>query len=488
MAISQFPSKDGIPSGNTASRPSNPVIGDTYYNGQLIMLEIYDGTDWQPCSAVPSPAVLNSVTDVGGDLALNNASLTFAFTPATVGGAATGFSIYWNGALITSAASSPVTITGLAGGVSASGYVVANSEFGNSAVSNALTQTPTSVPDVPTAVTATSSDPNTTVSWTAPANNGGKAISLYTVTRYVGASAQTSSTTTSTSLTFTTPSPGSYTFKVKATNANGIGLESAASSSYVVPLIVEYLVAAGGAGGRQNWGGGGGAGFASASNFSAAMSTDYTVTIGGGGGSGSGGSDSTFANITNNGGGTGGNEYGGGSSGGCGGGGGRNGSGGTGNQGGNGGNGAAPTSGGGGGAGGAGASGNNINGGAGGIGITSNITGNAITLAGGGGGMAGYQTGGVGGTGTYGGGTGGGAPSGDNYAPAIHAAVNRGGGGGGGANSSSYGGSGGSGVVRLKYPNTSTITIGAGLTGTTAASGNNTVATITAGTGNVSWA
>jgi hypothetical protein len=40
----------------------------------------------------------------------------------------------------------------------------------------------------------------------------------------------------------------------------------------------------------------------------------------------------------------------------------------------------------------------------------------------------------------------------------------------------------------LRYPNSLTITIGAGLTGSTAASGANSVTTITAGTGNVSWA
>jgi hypothetical protein len=43
--------------------------------------------------------------------------------------------------------------------------------------------------------------------------------------------------------------------------------------------------------------------------------------------------------------------------------------------------------------------------------------------------------------------------------------------------------------VILKYPDTKTITIGAGLTGTTAGpSGGFKVTTITAGTGNVSWA
>ena len=51
------------------------------------------------------------------------------------------------------------------------------------------------------------------------------------------------------------------------------------------------------------------------------------------------------------------------------------------------------------------------------------------------------------------------------------------------------GGNGGSGVVILKYPDTLTITIGAGLTGSTpAASGGFKVTTITAGTGLVSFA
>ena len=64
----------------------------------------------------------------------------------------------------------------------------------------------------------------------------------------------------------------------------------------------------------------------------------------------------------------------------------------------------------------------------------------------------------------------------------------RSGGGGGGNSSGQTGGAGGSGVVILKYPDTLTITIGAGLTGSTAApSGGFKVTTITAGTGNVQW-
>jgi len=59
---------------------------------------------------------------------------------------------------------------------------------------------------------------------------------------------------------------------------------------------------------------------------------------------------------------------------------------------------------------------------------------------------------------------------------------------GGGANTGN-GAAGGSGVVILRYPDTRTITFGAGLTGTeSSASGGFKRATITAGTGNVSWA
>ena len=61
--------------------------------------------------------------------------------------------------------------------------------------------------------------------------------------------------------------------------------------------------------------------------------------------------------------------------------------------------------------------------------------------------------------------------------------------GGGGGSNFSDGAAGGSGVVILSFPTTSgTITIGAGLTGSTTTSGANTIATITAGSGNVSWA
>jgi hypothetical protein len=100
-------------------------------------------------------------------------------------------------------------------------------------------------------------------------------------------------------------------------------------------------------------------------------------------------------------------------------------------------------------------------------GNTTNITGSILTK-----GIGGVTGGGTspasGGANTGDGGQGGGLPGSPGNQP---------------------GGSGGSGVVILKYADAYTITIGAGLTGTTAApSGGFIVTTITAGTGNVSWA
>jgi hypothetical protein len=69
----------------------------------------------------------------------------------------------------------------------------------------------------------------------------------------------------------------------------------------------------------------------------------------------------------------------------------------------------------------------------------------------------------------------------------VSGAANTGDGGNGSANGTSTGGTGGSGVVILRYPSFYTITIGAGLTGSTTTVDTNKVTTITAGAGNVSW-
>ena len=68
-----------------------------------------------------------------------------------------------------------------------------------------------------------------TVNWTAPASNGGSAITSYRVTPYIGTTAQTpvSVARPATSKTITGLTGGTaYTFKVAAVNAIGTGPDS----------------------------------------------------------------------------------------------------------------------------------------------------------------------------------------------------------------------------------------------------------------------
>jgi electron transfer flavoprotein alpha/beta subunit len=94
--------------------------------------------------------------------------------------------------------------------------------------------TPTAIPGQVTGVTATAESLSALVSWTAPTTGG--TPTSYTVTPYIGATAQTalattvSGTTTSTTVTGLTQGT-SYTFVVQATNTAGSGPASAASNS-----------------------------------------------------------------------------------------------------------------------------------------------------------------------------------------------------------------------------------------------------------------
>jgi hypothetical protein len=84
-------------------------------------------------------------------------------------------------------------------------------------------------PDAPVAVTAISGrNASTTVSWSAPATNGGSEITSYTVTSNTGKTC-TSITTSCSMIGLTNGTP--YTFTVVATNGIGISSTSVASAS-----------------------------------------------------------------------------------------------------------------------------------------------------------------------------------------------------------------------------------------------------------------
>ena len=498
MAQSIFPSKSSVPSGNTASRPSQPSTGDTFYNGQLSIIEIYNGTSWVPLNAKPeTPTIV--VTDVGTNVAYSGAQASVAFTANTTGGSISSYNAYSSTYSATSTSNPVVLTVGTTGSYTIDATV--HNSYGISPRSASSTVTLTTVPDAPSNVVAAISTTITdiTITWTLPAT-GGKALTGLTITPFLnGTTAQSpiNLTTSDTSKVITGLTSGNvYTFKVRATNANGDSLYGT-SNSITVPTFfnMNYLVVAGGGGGGGVSNGAGGGAGGVRSTYSATGgggsvestltvpkgSVPVTVTVGAGGGTRSNGAASVFSTITAAGGGGAGRnsgtigppaQYG--QTGGSGGGGAsQSGGSGTSNQGYAGGTGSG-RGGGGGGAGGAGGSAN------GGSGISNNITGSSVSYAGGGGG----------------GGTPGGTASSGGGAGVENATANNGtantGGGGGGRNSgpdTDNGGLGGSGIVILRWPTaTATITIGAGLTGSSTTNGSDTVTTLTAGTGNVSWA
>jgi hypothetical protein len=113
----------------------------------------------------------------------------------------------------------------------------------------------------------------------------------------------------------------------------------------------------------------------------------------------------------------------------------------------------------------------------GGNGVSSSVTGSAVTRGGGGAGQ--------GATANGTGGNGGGGGSLASGSAGTSGTVNTGGGGGG--SSAGRAGGGGSGIVILKYLSTYNITVSAGLTSSTSTVGSYKVTQITAGTGTVSW-
>lgn len=330
---------------------------------------------------------------------------------------------------------------------------------------------PLQTPDAPTIGTATGGNSQVSITFTAPSNVGGGAITGYiAVAKDSSSGAVFTNTGASSPIVVTGLTNGNtYTVTVAATNAYGTGPASSASNSFTpsassVTPTVEYLVVAGGGGGGDTSGGGGGAGgVLTATGYSVSAGSAITVTVGAGGSGGTAsaggatnGSNSVFGSISTTGGGLGSGRYpyptgyvaG---NGGSGGGGMRDhttGGSGTSGQGNSGGNAGSNPGGGGGGASAGGATSTISAGGAGGAGITSSISGSSSNYGGGGGGGAGYSNP-PGGSGGLGGGGDGGS-SGNNGQAGT---VNTGGGGGGGADNMN-GAAGGSGVVIIRYSDT----------------------------------
>jgi Domain of unknown function (DUF4082)/Fibronectin type III domain/Bacterial Ig domain len=194
-------------------------------------------------SPIPAPGQVTGVKAVAG-----TGSATVTWTAPASGGAVTTYTIT---PFIGASAQTPTVVTGsppttsalvsgLTAGKTYTFTVQASNPAGSGAVSsasNAVTPTAPVPPEAPTNVTAAAASKSALVSWSAPPNNGGSAITGYKVTPFIGSEAQApvsvGATTTSTTITGLTTGT-SYTFTVTA--ANSIGMGSASKASPAITL------------------------------------------------------------------------------------------------------------------------------------------------------------------------------------------------------------------------------------------------------------
>ncbi|GAB3290222.1 hypothetical protein GCM10027297_36500 [Parahaliea aestuarii] len=177
------------------------------------------------------PIVAPGAPTIGAATAGNAQALVSFTAPAFNGGAAiTGYTATSTpGGLSASCASSPCTVAGLNNGTSYTFTVTATNSAGTGAASaDSNSVVPRTVPEAPTIATATGGDAQALISFTAPAVNGGAAISGYTATSTPG---NLSASCASSPCTVAGLNNGtSYTFTVTATNSAGTGNASAPSN------------------------------------------------------------------------------------------------------------------------------------------------------------------------------------------------------------------------------------------------------------------
>ena len=124
-------------------------------------------------------------------------------------------------------------------------------------------------PGAPTSVFGSPGDHSVALGWTAPASNGGAAITSYRIVPFIGTTAQPAITTPTNATTYTVTgltNGTAYTFTVAATNSVGTGPASAASAAVTPGSGYSNVIFADGfeSGDLSNWNGAPGNGTSSA--------------------------------------------------------------------------------------------------------------------------------------------------------------------------------------------------------------------------------
>jgi hypothetical protein len=239
----------GALSTSIANPPLHAISSNTSPNGlyaysssSIFPTNSYNSTSYA-VDVLFQPTPPGQVTNVTATPGLQSATVNWS---APTSGGATSYAVTpYIGSVAQSTSTvsgnppaTSVNVTGLTAGTAYTFTVQASNAYGSgqvSAASNSITPTSASPPSVPTNVSAAPATKQALVSWTAPSSNNGSPITGYTVTPYVGTTAQTPvpvNSGSATSATITGLTNGTaYTFSVSATNGIGTSAQSAASST-----------------------------------------------------------------------------------------------------------------------------------------------------------------------------------------------------------------------------------------------------------------
>ncbi|WP_429931992.1 putative Ig domain-containing protein [Agrobacterium vitis] len=238
------------PGGATATGSASPITVTGLTNGTAYTFTV---TATNSAGTGAASAATSAVTPTAPTFTFSPAS--GALTAATVGAAysetvtASGGTSPYTYAVTSGTLPAGMSLNTSTGEISGTPTAAANTSFtitatdANSATGSASYSLAVAadLPDAPTIGTASAGDAQATVSFTAPASNGGAAITSYTVTASPGGATATGSASpiTVTGLTNGT----AYTFTVTATNSAGTGSASVASNSVTPSAVLQAPVA-----------------------------------------------------------------------------------------------------------------------------------------------------------------------------------------------------------------------------------------------------
>ena len=243
-----------VPVGIALTYTDNNVInGQTYFYRVSAMNSVGEGPTSNEASASPG-TVPSAPTQLPATA--SNAQVALAWlAPSNNGGfPITGYRVYRGttsgGETLLASPGNVLNYTnvGLTNGVTYYYKISALNSKGESALSNERSATPRTIPSAPQNLVATEGDSSVTLTWSAPASNGGASITAYKVYGGTSSGGQALLATLGNVLTFTDSgltNGQTYYYQVSAVNAAGEGPRSAEDSAIpaAVPLAPTSLSA-----------------------------------------------------------------------------------------------------------------------------------------------------------------------------------------------------------------------------------------------------